>query len=69
MAGRNTMKPPPVAVTPLIWAWAPCPAGFGGPGGMARVQVVPPLPLSQAALVLVRWPGRATSPAIRIWFP
>ena len=56
VAGRSRMNPSAVTVTPLIWAWAPCPAGVpfpGGPGGTASVQVVPPLPLSHAALVLM----------------
>ena len=70
VAGRSRTNPSAVTATPLIWAWAPCPAG--APGGTASVQVVPPLPLSQAALVgaLEVWPAAgATSPAMRIWFP
>ncbi len=55
VAGRSRMNPSAVTVTPLIWAWAPCPAG--APGGTASVQVVPPLPLSQAALVWRSWPA------------
>ena len=75
------MNPAAVTATPLIWAWAPCPAGVV-PGGTASVQVVPPLPLSQAALVMIvtgcgGFPAvwvpvfwvMVTSPAIRIWFP
>ena len=73
VAGRNRMNPSAVTASPLIWAWAPCPAG--APGGTASVQVVPPLPLSQAALAGalggsgVRPAAGATSPAMRIWFP
>ena len=67
VAGRNRTNPSAVTASPLIWAWAPCPAG--APGGTASVQVAPPLPLSQAALV-AGWPAAgATSPAMRIWFP
>ena len=73
VAGRNRTNPSAVTATPLIWAWAPCPAG--ALGGTASVQVpglAPPLPLSQAALVGGSgvWPAAgATSPAMRIWFP
>src|SRR5579863_26988 len=38
-------------------------------GGTARVQVVPPLALSQAALVVAVLFWAATSPSARIWLP
>ena len=69
VAGRARMNPDAVAATPLIWSWAPGPAGTT-PGGTASVQVAPPSRLSQAALVTAgpEGAGMLTSPAIRIWF-